>query len=307
MATPGSRAVPAEPLRRAIPLLVCLLAACGGGGDSGGGGGGGGGGTGPVVLSTAHAVWLDAGTLVWPGTSASYSYRLYYSASAALAPASTGVSGADNAAGDALTVGTLSAALQSQYPQYATAPALQVPAATQSQIAMPRDQLAIVRHGQHPIAGTPQMRPDAVFASAAPVTGLISAAPISPRSGLGATARSVKLNVYTSAAPDLDHPDPAGRRLRRLVLPAMQLDQFLHPTASTSSSWAGSGGDGQGARHERSDRSHSVSPSASSRYSMVLDRRRRRQAGGCPALIPAAAPTDSVIHLHLRDFPSTHQ
>src|SRR5882757_7226818 len=80
-------------------LSIVLLAGCGGGGGYGGGGGGGGGGSGPVILSTAHAVWLDAATLVWPGTDATHSYRLYYSASAALAPASYGVAGADNPTG----------------------------------------------------------------------------------------------------------------------------------------------------------------------------------------------------------------
>jgi len=75
---------------------------------------------------------------------------------AALAPASSGVSGADNPAGDALTVGTLSSALKSQFPQFATAAALQVPVATQSQIqAILRDQLAVVQYqGSTPLAGT---------------------------------------------------------------------------------------------------------------------------------------------------------
>jgi hypothetical protein len=139
-------------------LFMVLLASCGGGGGYGGGGGGGEAAAVRAPSSSARPALflLHATSIVLPGMPSSYSYRFYYSSTAALAPASTGVSGADNPTGDALTVGTLSAALQSQYPQYATAPALQVSAATQAQIgAILRDQLAVVQYtGSSPTAGT---------------------------------------------------------------------------------------------------------------------------------------------------------
>jgi pullulanase-type alpha-1,6-glucosidase len=307
---------------RALPLAVLLLAACGGGGYSGGGGGGGGGGgTGPVVLSTARAVWLDAGTIVWPGTSAGYSYRLYYSASAALAPVSTGLSGADNAAGDALAVGTLSAALQSQFPQYAAAPALQVPAATQSQIAaLLRDQLAIVQYaGSTPSAGTAvQIGPvlDAVYsAAAAPVAlGLsFSGADVPTFRVWAPTAKSVKLNIYSSAAAPIsttfDMAQDAASGVWSYSAPNVGWTNGAYYTYSVNvfSRWAGSGGAMGGAlvTNEVTD-PYSVSLNANSRYSMVLNLADAiaRPAGWPGALIPtAAAPTDSVIYeLHLRDF-----
>jgi len=296
--------------RRPWGLLVSLslLSACGGG-------------SGPVILSTAHAVWLDAATIVWPGTDATHSYRLYYSATAALTPASSGVIGADNPAGDALTVGTLSTALQSQFPQYATASALQVSAATQAQVgAILRDQLAIVQYqGSSPTAGTAvQIGPvlDAAYgAAAAPVAlGLSFSAGDVPTFRLWApTANSVKLNIYASAAAtsatSYDMVVDAATGVWTYTAPDASWTNGAYFTYSVNvfSRWAGSGGAMGGAviTNEVTD-PYSVSLNGNSRYSMVLN---IADAIAKPltwpgALIPtAAAPTDSVIYeLHLRDF-----
>jgi pullulanase len=303
-------------------LSIVLLGGCGGGGGyGGGGGGGGGGGSGPVILSTAHAVWLDAATLVWPGTDTTHSYRLYYSAIAALAPASYGVSGADNPSGDALTVGTLSAALQSQFPQYATASALQVPAATQAQLGtILRDQLAIVQYqGSSPTAGTAvQIGPvlDAAYAAAAaPVAlGLSFSAGDVPTFRLWApTANSVKLNLYASAsamtATSYDMVEDVATGVWTYTAPDASWTNSAYFTYSVHvfSRWAGSGGAMGGAlvTNEVTD-PYSVSLNGNSRYSMVLN---LADAVAKPllwpgALIPTlAAPTGSVIYeLHLRDF-----
>ncbi|HEX9473575.1 MAG TPA: alpha-1,6-glucosidase domain-containing protein, partial [Steroidobacteraceae bacterium] len=274
------------------------------------------------ILSTAHAIWLDATTIVWPGTdSATYSYRLYYSATAALAPSSSGVSGADNPAGDTLTVGTLSTALKSQFPQFATASALQVPVATQNQIrGILRNQLAVVQYqSSTPLAGTAvQIGPvlDAVYAAAAAplALGLSFSAGDVPTFRLWApTANSAKLNLYASAsattATSYDMVEDTATGVWAYTAPDASWTNSAYFTYSVNvfSRWAGSGGAMGGAviTNEVTD-PYSVSLSGNSRYSMVLN---IADAIAQPltwpgALIPtAAAPTDSVIYeLHLRDF-----
>src|SRR5712671_153608 len=321
MLRPGLRVISGARRRWGAILSLVLLAACGGGGGYGGGGGGGGGGSGPVILSTARAVWLDATTLVWPGTDSSHSYRLYYSASAALAPVSSGVSGADNPSGDALSVGALSAALQSQFPQYATTSALQFPAATQAQIAaILRDQLAVVQYqGSTPTAGTAvQIGPvlDALYAAAAaPVPlGLSFSAGDVPTFRLWApTAHTVKLNIYASAsattATSFDLVEDAASGIWSYTAPDAGWTNSAYYTYSVNvfSRGAGSGGAMGGAlvTNEVTD-PYSVSLNANSRYSMVLNLADpvTRPASWPGTLIPTSAtPTDSVIYeLHLRDF-----
>ena len=108
------------------------------------------------VWASAQAVWLDAGTIVWPGADATHGYKLYSSANGALAAGVSDISGNDNPGGVPLAVGALSAAQQGAYPQYASAIALMVPAGTDGSTLL-RDQLAVVQYsGSTPTNGTPR-------------------------------------------------------------------------------------------------------------------------------------------------------
>jgi pullulanase len=197
--------------RTAAHLLALLLAGCGGNGSgsTGGGGGSGGGGGNTIVLTQAQAVWLDAGTLVWPGADTAHTYQLYYSASAALAAGAGDIAGSDDPGGVSLATGTLTATQQAAWPQYAGAIALLVPAATAAQApALLRDQLAVVEYsGSTPVNGTQlQLGPvlDSLYGSVAAGISLgvsFAAGTDVPTFRLWApTARSVQLNVYATAA-----------------------------------------------------------------------------------------------------------
>ncbi|MEJ7807365.1 MAG: pullulanase-associated domain-containing protein, partial [Telluria sp.] len=74
-------------------------------------------------LSEAKAHWLSASTLVWPGTPAAGSYKLFYAANGGLNSAPEGVTGADGSI-DLTLSGVLSPALVGKYPHLASNTAL---------------------------------------------------------------------------------------------------------------------------------------------------------------------------------------
>ncbi len=79
-------------------------------------------------LSQASAQWLSANTIVWPGTPATGSFKLYYAANGGLGSAPEGVTGAD--ASMALSIdGALSDELKAKYPHLAGSTALTLSAA----------------------------------------------------------------------------------------------------------------------------------------------------------------------------------
>jgi pullulanase/glycogen debranching enzyme len=307
-------------------ILACTgLTACGGGGGASaasGGGGGGGGGTSPVTLGTARAVWLDANTIVWPGADATHSYRLFYSSLAMLVPASGGVSGADNAAGDVLTPTTLSAAQLARFPQYgANTLALQVPAATRAQLGpVLRGELAVLQYsGATPTDGTAvQSAPvlDDLFAAAAAAQplGLTFSALDVPAFHLWApTASRVRLNVYptatggTATTVDMVHDTTSGT-WNYSAADAAWTNHAYYTFDVTVWSRHGAGGAGAGGAIVTNTVTdpYSISLSGNSLRSMVLNLHDAvTQPASWPGtLLPtAAAPTDSVLYeLHIRDF-----
>jgi pullulanase len=303
--------------------FLILLIGCGGGG--GGSSGSGSGGTGPttIALSNASAVWIDANTLVWPGTAlASLSYKLFYSTGATLAVTTAAVSG-DSNSGDTLTVGTLTPTQLQNFPQFTGDVALSVPAATVAQIqTVLTEQLAVVQYtnGVPSAATMVQIGPvlDAVYGSAASGAALgLSFDQVTdvPTFNLWApTATTVSLNVYataTTATPTSTFPmnkDPSTG---------------IWSYTATDNSWTNSayytytvkvytptiGNGGAIVTNTVSD-PYSVTlngtSATSNLYSMVanLADASNQPAGWPGTLIPTSVnPTDSVIYeLHVRDF-----
>ncbi len=307
-------------------------AGCGGGGGGGATGGSGGGGGNTIALGNAQAVWLDANTIVWPLADAAHTYKLYYSAQAALVAGTNDISGEDNAGGDALAPGTLTAAEMSAYPQYASAIALSVSAATTAQIkAILSDQIAVVQYsGGTPTNGTQvQIGPvlDAVYAPAAGASLGLSFAPASdvPTFALWApTAKSVQLNVYanpaaTSATTFAMIEDAATGIWSYTAGDAgwTNLAYYTYSLSVFSRSGGAAGANGGMVTNIVTD-PYSISLNGDSTRSMVvnLSDPAVMPAGWPGTLLPTSAtPTDSVIYeMHVRDFsmndptvPAAHQ
>lgn len=310
-------------------LSGCVSGAPGAGGGSAGGGGAGGS---TILLKTAQAVWLDAGTIVWPGADAAHNYKLYYSAAGALTTGANDISGNDNPGGVPLAAGPLTAALKAAYPQYASAIALVMPAATAAQAAaLLRDQLAVVQSsGSTPTNGTQlQIGPvlDSLYgASAAGVPLGLSFDPAdAPTFRLWApTASAVQLNVYADAAA----PSPVS--VGMTLDPSSGVWSYTAPDASWTNtayytysvrvfSRAGASAPGFGAvaSNTVSD-PYAVTLNGDGTRAMVVNLADAAATpAGWPGALPptSATPTDSVVYeLHVRDFsvndptvPGAHQ
>jgi pullulanase len=305
--------------------LLILLIGCGGGGGGGGSSSGSGsGGTGPtaIALSNASAVWIDANTLVWPGTAdASLSYELFYSTGATLAVTTAAVSGGSNS-GDTLTVGTLTATQLQNFPQFAGDVALTVPATTVAQIqTVLTEQLAVVQYtnGVPSAATMVQIGPvlDAVYGTAASgvALGVIFDPNDVPTFKLWApTATTVSLNVYattTTATPTSTFPmtEDASTGIWSYTASDDSWTNAYYYTYTVKVYTPTIGNGGAIVTNTVTD-PYSVtlnaSSSSNSLYSMVanLADASNQPAGWPGTLIPTSAnPTDSVIYeLHVRDF-----
>ena len=305
----------------AIVLLGMLItASCGGGGGGmAGAGGSGGGGGNTIALGSARAIWLDPNTIVWPGTDAAHKYKLYYAVQAGLAPAANDISGADNAGGDLLTVGTLSAAQKSAFPQYSAAIALSVPATIAAQIGnILKDQIAVVQYsGASPTDGTQvQVGPvlDNVYAGTASSAILgVSFSPTDvPTFRLWApTARSVQLSLYANSNANSATvfpmvEDASGVWSYTAADAAWSNVAYYTYTLSVFSRAPGAApGFGAVVSNTVTD-PYSVSLNGDSSRSMVVNLADAvtRPAGWPGALLTTSAtPTDSVVYeLHIRDF-----
>jgi pullulanase len=158
-------------------------------------------------LSEAKAHWLAASTIVWPGTPATGSYKLYYAANGGLGSAPTGVTGADGSINLAIS-GALAPELKTRYPHLASSTALTLPAdALATLAAKASNQFAIAQlDAAGKLMQVTSLQSagmlDSLFAPAAASTqlGLSFSATGVPTFRLWApTAKSVVLNVYASA------------------------------------------------------------------------------------------------------------
>ena len=158
-------------------------------------------------LGEAKAHWLSASTLVWPGTPAAGSYKLFYAANGGLNSAPDGVTGADGSI-DLTISGALSPALVAKYPHLASNTALTMsdsaaaalPAKVSSQFAIAQYDAAgaLVQVTSLQSAGML----DALFAAAAARSKLgpsFSARGVPTFRVWAPTAKSVSLNVYADA------------------------------------------------------------------------------------------------------------
>ncbi len=312
-------------------LTALLLSACVGGGAPGAGGGSGGGNT--IDLSHAQAVWLDAGTIVWPAADAAHSYKLYYSSSGSLAAGTSDLSGTDNPGGVALATGTLSAAQQAAWPQYAGAVALAVPAGTAAQAGvLLRDQLAVVQYsGSTPTNGTQlQLGPvlDSLYGASATGVALgVAFDPVTdaPTFRLWApTASAVTLNVYANAAAQSPvtasmAEDPASGVWSYTAADSSwtNVAYYTYSVRVFSRAAPSSLGNGAVVTHIVSD-PYAVTLNGDSTRAMVVNLADAAATpAGWPGALPptSATPTDSVVYeLHVRDFsvndptvPAAHQ
>lgn len=153
-------------------------------------------------LSLAKAIWLTADTIVWPGAGAGGSYKLYYAANGGLGLGASGITGSD--ASRDLTVGTLSDALKAQFPQYASATALTLPAGNDAK-AMLTGEVAVAQlNGGNVVDGTQlQLAPllDALYGAAAKSQplGVTFSNDVPTFAVWAPTAKTVSLDLYDSA------------------------------------------------------------------------------------------------------------
>ena len=258
----------------------------------------------------AQAIWLEPGTMVWPGATGS-SYKLYVAAKGGISSNATGVIGADTSY--ALTPATsISTSLQNQFPQFATAPALTVPTISNLKAAL-QGQMVIAAFDASGalITGTSvQTAPvlDSVYAPAASVLplGLTFASDIPTFALWAPTATAVSLNVYaTPTATATAYPmtlDPVSGVWSYTAKDATWTNSAYYDfNVTVFSRFANN----TVVTNEVID-PYSVSLSANAKYSMVLNLKDATTApSGWPGqLLPtSAAPTDSVIYeLHVRDF-----
>ncbi|WP_229427026.1 pullulanase-type alpha-1,6-glucosidase [Massilia atriviolacea] len=182
-------------------------------------------------LANAAAHWLAPDTLVWPGTPAAASYKLFYAADGGLGSAPGGVTGADGSI-DLRVSGALAPALQEKYPHLAGSTALTLSSADVAGLpAKVSGQFAIA---QFDAAGK------LVQVTSLQTSGLLDAlfAPAAANSALGATfsragvptfrvwaptARSVSLNVY---------PDATSANARSVPMTRDAASGVWHYTAS---------------------------------------------------------------------------
>ncbi|QYF92165.1 pullulanase-type alpha-1,6-glucosidase [Massilia sp. PAMC28688] len=158
-------------------------------------------------LSEAKAHWLSANTLVWPGTPATSTYKLYYAANGGISSSAEGVTGADGSFTLA-SGGQLSDALKTAFPHLAANTALTLSAADAASLAdKVTGQFAIAQFDasgallqvtslQH--AGML----DSLFAGAAANAKLgatFDAAGVPTFRLWAPTAKSVSLNIYADA------------------------------------------------------------------------------------------------------------
>jgi len=158
-------------------------------------------------LGEAKAHWLSATTLVWPGTPASGSFKLYYAANGGLGSSSEGVTGADGSI-DLTISGELPPALKTRFPHLAGNTALTLSGADAATLpAKISGQFAIAQFdaGGSLVQVTSLQSAgmlDALFAQAAAPARLglsFSNAGVPTFRLWAPTAKSVSLNVYADA------------------------------------------------------------------------------------------------------------
>ena len=337
---PGRHSKLTENVRTILLWPACLLfvlasiAACGGGGGGGSSGGGGGGGGGNnIALGSAQAIWLNSNTIVWPGADTAHTYKLYYSASANMSAGTNDIAGEDNVGGIALSAGTLSASLQSAFPQYAAATALTLPSASAALVnSFLPDQLAIVQYSNSTPSNGTQVQIGPVLdsqygttAAAATLGVSFDPATDAPTFQVWApTATSVQLNLYPTAGA------MTPTKIAMTENPSSGIWSYTAADASWSNvayytytlsvfSRAASSALGYGAVVSNTVTDpYSVSLNGDGSQSMVVN---LSDAAATPAgwpgtlIVTSATPTDSVIYeLHVRDFsvndstvPAPHQ
>lgn len=158
-------------------------------------------------LSEAKAHWLSDSTVVWPGTPAAGSYKLYYAANGGLGSAPEGVTGADGSIDLAIS-GELAPALKARFPHLAGNTALTMSGADAAGLAAKvSGQFAIAQFDaggalvQVTSLQTGGMLDSLFAAAAAPARLGVTFSNGLPTFRLWApTAKAVALNVY--AGPD---------------------------------------------------------------------------------------------------------
>jgi len=264
-----------------------------------------------LQTSGAQALWLDPGTLIWPGAPG-VTYTLYVSPTGGISSNTAGVTGA-TASYPLTKAAALSTSLQNQYPQYAQAAGLAVPAGV-TPATLLQGQLVVAAFDSSGalITGTSvQTWPllDNLYATAATAKTLgLSFTNDVPTFALWApTATSVGLNVYASpSASATTYPmvlDPASGVWTYTAADATWTNKAYYDFSVKVFSRAANNAV---VTNEVID-PYSVSLCANAKLSMVLnlaDAATAPSGWATQTLIPTSAtPTDSVIYeLHVRDF-----
>ncbi len=257
-----------------------------------------------ISLNSSRAMWLAAGTLVWPGATQAGEFRLHYAANGGMAvDANNGVTGADGSL--VLAADSLSAGLQARFRHLATAPAFTVPG-TANVRQLLKGQLIVVRWLNGKPAGATQVQTqgvlDDVYAASATTQSLGAsfAANGTPTLRLWApTARSVRVNIVGGAS--LPMSEDAASGVWTLTGDAAWRNSAYYTYSVTVFSPV----DGGVVTNEVTD-PYAVTLNANGQAALLAD---LNSAAMKPAgwdghtVPPLAQPEDSVLYeLHVRDF-----
>lgn len=266
-------------------------------------------------LANASAHWLSASTVVWPGTPAAGSYKLYYAANGGLGADGSGVTGADGSIALSIS-GALPDALKSKFPHLANNTALTMSATDAASLgAKATNQFALAQldAGGHLVQVTSLQSAgmlDDLYAANAANSKLgvtFSGAGVPTFRVWAPTAKSVALNVYpdanaaSSASVPMIRNDATGVWEYTAADAAWTNHHYYTYTVNVLSRWAAN----TIVSNVVTD-PYSLSLNANGQRSFVanLDSAALKPDGWDDQRIPKLdSPTDIALYeLHVRDF-----
>ena len=256
-------------------------------------------------LATARGLWLERGTVAWPGLPGGGVVKLHHAANGGIQVSASGVAGADDAI--ELSSGELSDALKERFRHVATAPAFEVPATALTRVPeLLKGQLVLTREVDGRIVDATLLQTqgvlDDVYAAQAvnQTLGVSFAGDGTPTFRLWApTARAVSLKIVGGDTLPMTLDAASG------VWSVTGDKDWTNSAYYTYSVQVYSRADGGVVTNEVTD-PYAVTLNANSQAAMVADlgSAALKPAGWDGHAVPSLeAPEDSVLYeLHVRDF-----
>lgn len=268
-------------------------------------------------FADSKALWLSPTTLAWPGVPANGSYKLYYAANGGIAAQGDNITGADGSYTLGVEASGLSTELQARFPYLKGATSLKLSAADAQNANLKsrlKGQVVLAQFdGSKLVQATSlQIAPvlDALYADQAANAQLglsFDANGVATFRLWAPTAKTVKLNLYTSAsggnATSVAMSEDAASGVWTYTAPDASLRNQAYYTFSVNvfSRWA----ENKVVTNEVTD-PYSLSVSANSRRSFAVDLNSAasKPAGWDGHTVPSLIhDTDIALYeLHIRDF-----